>query len=232
MFNTFFYNPLYNSLVVFLHATPHGDIGVSIILLTLLVKIILYPLNKRSALSQHKMKKVDKELKALKQKIKDQAQLARETMDVYKRENIKPFSSIFALLIQIPIFFALYIIFSKGMGNHPEHLYSFLSYPAQVNTLAFGVLDVSKKYIAMGILTGFSYFVLAKVQIKTMNTAHDDKESFAYQFNDMLKKQMLYVFPLITGLTASALPSAIALYWITSNLLTIVQTKLIQKHLI
>lgn len=232
MFDFLFYKPLYNSLVIFLHTTPSGDVGVAIILLTLLVKVILFPLNKNSAISQHKMKKVDKEVKGLKTKIKDQAELAKQTMEVYRRENIKPFASIFALLIQIPIFFALYMIFSKGMGNDPSELYSFVSYPEKVNTLAFGILDVSKKHILLGVLTGLSYFFLAKVQVKTMKTNHDDKESFSYQFNDMLKKQMVYVFPIITGLTAAALPSAIAVYWITSNLLTVVQTKLIEKHLI
>ncbi len=233
MFNTFFYDPLYNILVLFLRATPHGDIGVSIILLTVLVKVILYPLYKSSTITQHKMKKVEKEIKGLKDKHKeDQKELALKTMEVYKRENIKPFSSIIALFIQIPLFIALYLIFSKGIHASPEHLYSFIVYPEKVSSIAFGLFDVSKKYIIVGFLTGASYFLLAKIQAKSMGSTQGDKDSFSYQFNDMLKKQMLYVFPVVTGVTAAAFPSAIGLYWITSNLLGALQAFLVNKHII
>lgn len=232
MFNTLFYNPLYNTLVLFLHVTPHGDIGVSIILLTILVKILLYPLNKSSTVTQHKMKKVEKEIKGLKEKYKNQTELAAKTMEVYKRESIKPFSSILVVIIQIPLFIALYLIFSKGINNNPAHLYSFIIYPLKVSDLAFGFFDVSKKYIVVGVLTALSYFLLAKIQTAKMKPTGDDKESFSYQFNDMLKKQMLYVFPIITGVTAAAFPAAIGVYWITSNLLGALQAHLINKHII
>jgi YidC/Oxa1 family membrane protein insertase len=233
MFNTFFYDPLYNLLVLFLRATPHGDIGVSIILLTILVKVVLYPLYKSSTVTQHKMKKVEKEIKGLKEKHKaDQKELALKTMEVYKRENIKPFSSIIALFIQIPLFIALYLIFSKGIHNNPAHLYSFITYPERVSNLAFGLFDVSKKFIAIGFFTAASYLLLAITQSKMMGKTEGDKDSFAYQFNDMLKKQMLYVFPIVTGVTAAAFPSAIGLYWITSNLLGALQAFLVNKHII
>jgi YidC/Oxa1 family membrane protein insertase len=232
MFDTFFYNPLYNVLVLFLHVTPHGDIGVSIMLLTVLVKIVLYPLYKSSMITQHKMKKVEKEVKGLKEKHKDQKELALKTMEVYKRESIKPFSSIFAIILQIPIFIALYLIFSKGINNNPEHLYSFIVYPEKVSSFALGLFDVSQKYISIGILTGLSYFLLAKIQTAKMIVTKEDLESFSGQFNEMLKKQMLYVFPVITGVTAAFFPAAIGVYWITSNLLGALQAVLVNKHIL
>lgn len=233
MFNTLFYDPLYNTLVLFLQATPHGDIGVSIILLTIVVKILLYPLNKSSALTQLKMKKVEKEIKDLKKKITDQKELALKTMEVYQRENIKPFSSILTVFLQIPIFIALYLIFSKGIVSSPDHLYSFVKFPEQVSSIAFGLFDVSKKYILVGVITAVSYFLLAKLQTKSMDmgAAHEDKDSFAFQFNDILKKQMVYVFPVLTGVTAAVFPAAIGVYWITSNIIAAAQTFFINKHL-
>jgi YidC/Oxa1 family membrane protein insertase len=232
MFDTFFYNPLYNALVLFLHVTPHGDIGVSIMLLTVLVKILLYPLYKSSMITQHKMKKVEKEVKGLKEKHKDQKELALKTMEVYKRESIKPFSSIFAIILQIPIFIALYLIFSKGINNNPAHLYSFIIYPERVSNFALGLFDVSQKYISIGILTGLSYFILAKIQTAKMIVAKEDRETFAGQFNEMLKKQMLYVFPVVTGATAAFFPAAIGVYWITSNILGSLQAVLVNKHIL
>lgn len=234
MFTTLFYNPLYNLLVLFLQVTPHADVGVSIVLLTILVKIVLYPLNKSSAVTQHKMKKVEKEIKDVKKKHNDQKDVALKTMEIYQRESIKPFASIIPIFLQIPIFIALYMIFSKGIVNSPAHLYSFMHFPEAVSTLAFGVFDVSKKYILVGFLTGASYFLLAKIQTKTMVSspkADDDKDSFAFQFNDMMKKQIMYVFPLLTGITAAVFPSAIGVYWITSNLIGIVQSYFINLHL-
>ena len=233
MFSTLFYNPLYNLLVLFLQVTPHADVGISIVLLTILVKIILYPLNKSSAVTQHKMKKVEKEIKDVKKKHTDQKDVALKTMEIYKRESIKPFASIIPVFLQIPIFIALYLIFSKGIVNSPEHLYSFMHFPEMVSTLAFGIFDVSKKYILVGFLTGASYFFLAKIQTKAMSShsKDEDKDTFAFQFNDMMKKQITYVFPLLTGITAAVFPSAIGVYWITSNLIGIAQSYFINAHL-
>lgn len=113
MFDTFFYNPVYN-LVIFL-ADYIPDMGVVIILATLAIKFLLYPLFKKQIHSQIAMKKAKPELEAITKKSKnknlsreERQQIGLETMAIYQKHGVNPFSMIIVLIIQIPIILALY----------------------------------------------------------------------------------------------------------------------------
>ena len=226
MFHTLFYEPIYNLIVVILTIIPLHDIGLAIIVATLIVKLVLLPLNLSALRTQYAMKRLEPEMNEIKeiQKTKPQ-EASKMMMEMYKREKVNPFSSLFAVILQIPVFFALYFVFSKGLHADPLSLYSFVHFPESLHTLAFGLFDVTdKKNLSIAILTGLSSYALARRQTIDMGKKkHVDEESFQDQFMKSMKVQMLYVLPVIIGVSAFALPSALGVYWITSNVIGFAQ---------
>ena len=139
MFHTIFYEPMYNLLVVVLGVVPLHDIGAAIIIVTCIVKGVLLPLNLSALRSQYVMKRLEPQMNALKELQKtNKVEYSQKLMDLYKKEKINPLSSLFVIIIQIPIFFALYFVFSKGLVSDPSSLYSFVTFPEILHTKAFG----------------------------------------------------------------------------------------------
>lgn len=221
MFHTFFYEPIYNLIAFVITHVPLHDIGATIVIVTLVVKAILTPLNLSALKTQYIMKKLEKEFSKIKELQKTNPQQAgQEMIALYKREKINPFSSIFVMIIQIPIFFALYFVFSKGLHSDPKSLYSFVTFPEKLHTLAFGIFDVTQRNVVMAIIAGMSSYVLARRQTEVMVTPKESKQegSFQEHFMQSMRIQMLYVLPVIIAVSATALPSALALYWTISNI--------------
>lgn len=233
MFHTFFYEPIYNLLVIILNIVPLHDMGAAIIVVTCIVKGILLPLNLSALRSQYLIKRVEGELASIKEKYKGKPQeLSRATIEIYKRENIRPFASLFAILIQIPIFFALYFVFSKGFQADPSSLYSFVRFPETLHTMAFGLFDVTQKNIFLAMLVGISSYSLARRQTESMvinKEAHE--ETFQDHFMKSMKIQLLYVLPIIIAISSALLPSALGLYWFISNCISYLQDIYIKHRL-
>src|SRR3989338_3874182 len=117
-FTTIFYQPLWNALVWFYNILPGHDIGLAIILLTIVIKIILFPFTLQSLRSQKAMQTLQPKLDALKQQYKDDKEgQAKAMMELYKTEKVSPFSSCLPLLIQLPFLFALYRVLQNGLGS-------------------------------------------------------------------------------------------------------------------
>ena len=118
LFYTILYQPLLNILVFFYNVIPGHDIGVAIILLTALIRLILWPLMGQSIKGQKAMQSLQPKIQALKEQYKDDKQkLAQATMELYKAEKINPLSSCLPLLIQMPILIALYRVLSAGLKS-------------------------------------------------------------------------------------------------------------------
>ncbi len=222
MFNTFFYEPVYNLIAVVLTFVPLHDIGAAIVIVTLIIKGLLVPLNLSALRTQYMMKKLEPEMQKIKElQKKDPQEASKRMVSLYRDEKINPFSSIFAMLIQIPIFFALYFVFAKGLFNDPDNLYSFVTFPDTLHTVAFGLFDVTEKNIFVAILAGFSSYMLAKKQTETMVTKKESREeSFQDHFMKSMKIQLIYVLPVIITFSAAILPAALALYWFVSNVIS------------
>ncbi len=240
MFNTFFLAPVYNIVVFFLNLFPSHDIGVAIILTTILIKLLLLKLNLSSQKSSYLIKDAQEELSTIKKKYGDNKQkIAEETMKIYKEKKIKPFSSFLILLIQIPVFFALFYVFRDGGVILREDLiYSFNTFPETVKNLAFGFMNLSQKYIWVGILTGITTFILSKRQsLGLTNNKKEEKQrdsktqDFQEVFAKTMQMQMKYFLPVISGVSAAVLPSAIGVYWTVNNILSIFQDIYIKKKL-
>lgn len=233
MFDTFFYEPIYNLVAMVLSFVPLHDIGTAIVLVTLIVKAFLLPINISALRTQYLMKKVEPEMKEIKElQKKDPQEAAKKMVEMYRREKINPFSSIFGIILQIPIFFALYFVFSKGLISDAESLYSFVTFPDNLHTVAFGIFDVTEKNIVVALLAGLSSFVLAKRQTESMvSTTTKGEESFQDHLMKSMKIQLLYVIPIIVAFSGMILPSALALYWLVSNVVSYGQDVYVKNKL-
>ena len=209
------------------------DIGASIVLITIVVKSFLLPLNLSAMKGQYVMKSLEGEMKEIKEKYKNNPQeISKKTMELYKREKINPLASLFVMIIQIPIFLALYFVFSKGVHADANSLYSFVSFPDVLHIDAFGVLDVTKKSLIVAVLTGISAYVLARRQTVSMKSdKKPHEETFQDHFMKSMRVQLLYVLPVIIGVSSYVLPSALGLYWITNNVVSYFQDIYIKHHL-
>lgn len=223
LFSTVFYKPLYNTLVLILAAVPGANVGVAIIILTVVVRTVLLPLSHKSVVSQAKMRSLAPHLEKLKEKHKDNKQeQARKTMELYKEHGINPFSGCLLVLIQLPVIFALYFVFFKGLPNlNPEHLYSFVHVPSVVSMMFLGIL-LSKKSIILALLAAITQYYQIKLSIPPMAPAEKGaKPSFKDDFARSFNVQMRYMLPVIVFGISYTISAAVALYWTTSNLFSI-----------
>ena len=236
IFNTFFYNPLYNGLVFLISAVPFADVGIAIILLTVLVKLILFPLSRKAVRTQLVMKKLEPELSVLKEKYKnDKQQQARKVMDLYKEKGVNPFSGILLMFIQIPIIFALYWVFFRG--GLPEVneslLYTFVSVPSTVNMIFLGLINMSGKSVVLAALAGITQYYQIKLTLPPLKNRKDSKDSPTLK-EDLARSfqlQMRYMLPVFVLVFSYIISAAVALYWLTSNIFAIGQEIVVRKRL-
>lgn len=222
-FSNVFYFPLYNTLVLILSAVPGANVGIAIVVLTIVVRTVLLPLSHKSVTSQAKMRTLTPHIEKLKEKHKDNKQeQARKTMELYKEHGINPFSGCLLVLIQLPIIFALYFVFFKGLPNlNAEHLYSFVQLPSAVNMMFLGIL-LSKKSLILAFLAAITQYYQIKLSIPPMAPALPGaKPSFKDDFARSFNVQMRYMLPVIVFGISYSISAAVALYWTTSNLFSI-----------
>ena len=220
-FKTIVYIPLYNFLVLLLNVS-WIDIGIATVILTILEKIILYPLSKKALVTQLKMKEKEGELNAIKEKYKDSQEQALKIMEFYRTNKINPFSSIFTVFIQIPIIYSLYYIFSRSglpMVNH-DLLYSFIKAPEQISALFLGFWDITKKSAVLAVLAGLSSFLQMHFAGQSASN-NDETAGNSEDFSTIMMKQMKFTMPVIVFLISWRISGVIALYWLVSNLLGI-----------
>lgn len=224
IFVTIFYQPILNLLIWIYNIIPGHDIGLAIIGLTLLVKLVLYPLSKKSLEGQKSLQNLQPKLDEIKKKYADNKEaMSKAMMELYRQEKVNPLSSCLPLLIQLPFFWAIFRVFRDELsGKATTLLYSFILHPGALNPVAFGFVDFSKPNIILAILAGVSQFVQAKMmpmKQSPISTPGAKDENMMASMN----KQMLYFMPVFTIFICLSLPSGLAFYWFVSTLLTIAQ---------
>ncbi len=232
-----FFDPIYNLLIFILGHVRGGDLGMAIIVLTILTKVILLPLSIRAAKTQHAMNGIEPELARIKEVHKENREkLAQETMSAYKNAGINPFSSIFLTLIQLPLIFALYFSVSSGGGVlFPEIntalLYSFVSVPSTVSMLFLGFINIAARSLPLALLAGITQFIHTRLSLPTL-PPRDTKAapSFKNDFAHSMQMQMRYVMPVIIFFVAYSISATIALYFLVSNLMAIAQEYIVRRH--
>lgn len=225
LWNTFIYEPIYNALIFTAQHISAQDVGIAVIIVTIAIRFLLLPLSKKSIISQYKMRLLEPKLNAIRQKKLDKQQEAQEQFALYKAEGINPFSGCLFVLIQLPILFALYFAFFNGV-DQPEHLYKALSTEGLQNTL-FGLVDITKPFLPLAILAGITQGVQAFLMPKPTVSG----EGFQAQFAKSLSMQTKYILPIIIVLISARLASAVALYWVITNIFSIAQELYFRKTL-
>jgi YidC/Oxa1 family membrane protein insertase len=227
IFNLILYQPLYNALVFFVGVIPSHDVGIAVILLTVIVRIILFPLSRRAVDSQLAMKKIAPEIEALKKKYKKNSpELGQATFALYKERGVHPLAGIGLMLVQIPILLALYWVFARGglPTIDARALYAFVHTPAAVNMHFLGVVDMGAKHnIVLAVLVALSQIVYTRL---SMGKTTNDSPIEASLSSDMAKSfdfQARYMMPLMFGGIAYFVAAAAPLYWLTANIAMIAQ---------
>jgi YidC/Oxa1 family membrane protein insertase len=233
IYTNFIYEPLYNGLILLADFLPFLDSGVLIIIFTIIVKLVLFPLSKKAVRTQAMMKLVEPQLRSIKEQYKDDRQKqALETMKLYKEKQINPFSSVLLLFIQLPILWALYRIFySSGLNSvNASMLYSFVELPPTISTLFLGLIDVADKSWVLALCAAISQFFQIKFSAPNL-PQKTEKGGFQEDFARNMHMQMKYIFPIMIFFISYHVAAALAIYWTTSNLFMIGQELYIRKQL-
>lgn len=225
IFELFFYQPLFNALILIYNLLPGAGLGITIIIFTVLIKLALYPLSAKAIRSQKSLAKISPKVKEIQEKHKnDKEKQAKELMEFYSREKINPFSGCFPVLLQLPILIALFRIFQSSFA--PEKmgfLYNFVSNPGPISTNFLGLVDLARPSAVLAILAGVSLFFQVKI------SAPKIKSKNANDFQAIMQKQMQFVLPFFTIIILLNLPSALGLYWLTSTIFAIGQHYIINR---
>lgn len=227
MFQTLLTQPFFNLFVALYNLIP--DAGVVIILVTLLLKLALYPLTSKSIKAQKSLTDLQPKLEELKKQYKDNQQaLAQETLKLYKEHKVNPVGSCLPLLIQLPIFIALYQVLRSALAPNDFHLlYSFVHNPGTINSISFGFLDLAKPNVVLAVLAGAAQFWQTRMfnrrtPPKAAGEAGKDEGMMA-----SMNKQMMYMLPVVTIIAGLQFPAGLALYWFLTTVLTALQQVLV-----
>ena len=169
---------------------------------------------------QPKIAKIREEFK------EDKEKMAQELMAVYKDNNVNPFSSCLPLLIQLPIFFALFRVLRDGIVEvKADMLYSFIPAPDIIDSMFLGMIDLAEVSIPLAVLAAIAQYFQVKRTMAQKPAKEVKKSSGAMDENMManMSKMMLYFMPAITlVIGVTSLPGGVMLYWLSTTFLTIV----------
>jgi len=228
IFNILIYKPILNALVFLYNVL--GNFGLSIIILTIIIKLILDPLNKKSIESQKAMTEIQPKIKEIQKKYKDnKEEQGRELLKLYKDANFNPFAGILVLFLQLPIIWALFMVFKTNLDLNAiaPSIYSFISIPQSINYYFLGV-NLAEPNIFIAIITAVAQFIQTKTMIPSTPNNKEEKTDME-QAAEMMQKQMVFLAPIITFFVLFKLPAALGLYWCLSTILNVIQQKRIYK---
>ncbi len=226
VFDTLVYNPIYNALVYFVGILPTHDVGIAVIIVTIVVRVILYPLSRSAIKAQMKMKDVAPEIEDIKKRLKDKPEeQSKAIFALYRERGVKPFSGFLLILIQLPILLGLYWVFA--LGGLPEIntsiLYPFVAVPNTVNMEFLGLINMSSRSLVLAALAVVAQFIYTRLSIGPRGEKTATEALFR---NDMARScdlQARYMLPAMVGVIAYFIAAAAPLYWITGNIFMIAQ---------
>ncbi len=181
--------------------------GIAIILLTIIIKMVLYPLTKKQMKSMLAMQQLQPKLKEIQKKYKDKdpQKMQQKTMELYKKYNINPLAGCLPLLVQMPILIALYRSLFEFPYINEAHA-SFIWVPS---------LSSGDPYFLLPVLAAVTTYL----QSKMTTTASDPTQ-----------RMMLYMMPVFIGYISSIVPAGLALYWVAFNVVGSIQQYFINKQ--
>ncbi|PSV88007.1 membrane protein insertase YidC [Photobacterium leiognathi] len=203
--SSFIANPLHD-LLSLIHGVV-GNWGVAIIILTLIVRGLMYPLTKAQYTSMAKMRMLQPKLQALRESCGDDRQrMSQEMMALYKKEQINPLGGCLPLLLQMPIFIALYTVLNLSTELRNAPFFGWIQN-----------LSAQDPYYVLPILMGISMFFIQKNSPSTVT--------------DPMQQKIMAFMPVIFTVFFLFFPAGLVLYWLTSNIVTLIQQTIIFRQL-
>ncbi len=231
LYHLIIFNPLYNGLIFLFDLFPWMDAGFAVIIFTIIVRLILFPLSKKAIVTQVRMKEIEPELNKIKKQTSDRQQQALLQMDLYKKKGVNPFSSIFLLFLQLPIIYSLYYIFARsGLPTvNDSVLYSFIEVPT-INMHFLGIFDIGVKSLFLSICAGVGQFLQLHYSFAS-NPSNNQSDNPAMNATMDMMKNMKYIFPVMIFMISYGLPAVLAIYWTISSLFTLGQELVVRRHI-
>jgi len=235
MFNTVLVRPLFNLLMLIYGVVPGHDFGIAVIIMTILVRLLLWPILAQQLRSQKKMQNLAPEVARVKKQSKGDRQLeSKLLMELYKEKEINPFASFVPLIIQFPLFIALYLalrdVIKPGEVAHLIYpalhniaaIKTIIAHPADFKPSLFGHVDLAKVNVVLAAIAGGTqYFQTKQLLPKKIEPGDSQAQALASTSK---------IFPVLTFLIGLRLPSALALYWAVSSGVAILQQSIELKE--
>lgn len=219
------WRPLFNGLVFFYHIVPGHDLGLAIIVLTIAIRLVLAPLLWKGQAAQKKLAIIQPELKRLQEKHKGNKEAqGKALMELYAEHKVNPLSGCLVLLIQLPILIALFQVFRSGLDAASlAYLYSFMINPGALHPIAFGIINLTKGNVYLGVAAALTQYLQTK-----MTAPPASPTAGGGDFAKALQWQTTYFFPILILFWSYSLPAALTLYWTAMNAFGIVEQLILQ----
>lgn len=229
VYNEILWRPLFNALVFLYNILPVHDLGLAIIILTIVVRLFLAPFLWKARKNQQDLAKLQPEIKKIQEKFKDNREAqTKALMEFYAARKINPFSGCLVILVQIPVLIALFQVFRHGFEvSQLKYLYTFVANPGRLDPVSFGIIDLSRGNIYLGIVAAIAQYY--QIKLSASNTYTDGSAVKKGDFSAIMQKQMIYVFPLLILMWSYTLPSALILYWTVINLIGVLQEIILKR---
>lgn len=232
MLRTILVNPLFNLLLVIYALLPGHDFGVAVIVLTVIIRLALWPLVKRQLHHQKAMRDLQPEIAKIKAKTKgDRTKESQMMVELFKQKEINPFGSLGLALVQFPILIALFFVLrdivepgqigevAYGWVANLDAIKTIIADPSVFHPTLLGLVDLTKPNVVLAVVAGIFQYLQAR-QLTPRNVTGSSPMA-------NMGTTMTLLFPILTVIIALQLPSALALYWATSSAIA-----LLQQHMV
>ncbi|MEK7187787.1 MAG: YidC/Oxa1 family membrane protein insertase [Patescibacteria group bacterium] len=221
LYHLFLYQPLVNILVLLYNTIAFQDLGLSIIILTVGIRFLLYPLFQKILRQQTVLQKIKPEIDRIEQEHKgDLEKKGRAQMALYKEHKVNPFSIFFVLFLQLLILIPLFHIFQGAPTTlDSKELYIFITAPSQFNSTFLGLINLQSQSIILIVIASILQFLQTRLSVAAQKNSNSAGQS------------MVFVGPLIIIFFLWSSPSAIWLYLLVSNLFSLVQQLIVNRQL-
>ncbi len=230
-----FYQPLFNVFFVlffFIYDNlAFNDFGLAIIVLTLTIRILLYPIFHKGMYHQTAIQRLQPKIKDIQDRHKGDMQKQSEALwELYREHKVNPFSGFLFILIQLPVFIAMYGLIRGIATNAILPLYSSIGQRQEVSAMFLGLINMHNRDILLIAVAAILQFIQGYYSLtQSSQSASKDKEP---SMQEQVGRNMVYIMPAMTVLILWNLSSAFALYWAATAAFSIVQQILINRILL
>ena len=211
LYNQLIFDPILSVFTFIYNKVAFNDFGSSIIVLTILVRIVLFPLFYSASKQQTIIQKIQPKIKSIQNDLKNnKEEQVKALMNLYSEHKINPFLSLLLVIVQLPVLIALYHVILKNASTFDNFI--FLSF-----------INLREKNLIIAVIAAAFQFLSAKLMLPK-KTSSDPKSSLSSA------NMMLFLGPVLTFGILMSLPSSIGIYWLTTTILSIIQQIIINKH--